>query len=61
VNEPAAHAAADPPAQAHPVRQRGFLGFVERAGNLLPEPTMIFVYLILVLMLLSAEKRLVAS
>lgn len=35
-------------------RQRGFLGFVERAGNLLPEPTMIFVYLILVLMMLSA-------
>lgn len=33
--------------------QRGFLGFVERAGNLLPEPTMIFVYLILVLMVLS--------
>jgi aminobenzoyl-glutamate transport protein len=59
VNEPAAHAAADPPAQAHPVRQRGFLGFVERAGNLLPEPTMIFVYLILVLMLLSAVADLV--
>jgi aminobenzoyl-glutamate transport protein len=36
------------------VRQRGFLGFVERAGNLLPEPTMIFVWLILILMLLSA-------
>ena len=35
-------------------RQRGFLGFVERAGNLLPEPTMIFVYLIAVLMVLSA-------
>jgi aminobenzoyl-glutamate transport protein len=34
--------------------QRGFLGFVERAGNLLPEPTMIFVWLILFLMLLSA-------
>ncbi len=33
---------------------RGFLGFVERAGNLLPEPTMIFVYLILVLMALSS-------
>ncbi|MBA2771834.1 MAG: AbgT family transporter, partial [Sphingomonas sp.] len=37
-----------------PVRQRGFLGFVERVGNLLPEPTMIFVWLILALMLLSA-------
>ena len=37
-----------------PARQRGFLGFVERAGNLLPEPTMIFVWLILALMLLSA-------
>jgi aminobenzoyl-glutamate transport protein len=59
VNEPAAHAAADPPAQVNPVRQRGFLGFVERAGNLLPEPTMIFVYLILVLMLLSAVADLV--
>ena len=35
-------------------RQRGFLGFVERVGNLLPEPTMIFVYLIAVLMVLSA-------
>lgn len=35
-------------------RQRGFLGFVERAGNLLPEPAMIFVWLILFLMLLSA-------
>lgn len=34
--------------------QRGFLGFVERAGNLLPEPTMIFVWLILFLMILSA-------
>ena len=35
-------------------RQRGFLGFVERAGNMLPEPTMIFVYLIVALMILSA-------
>ena len=35
-------------------RQRGFLGFVERAGNLLPEPTMIFVYLIVALMVISA-------
>jgi aminobenzoyl-glutamate transport protein len=35
-------------------RQRGFLGFVERAGNLLPEPAMIFVWLIFFLMLLSA-------
>jgi aminobenzoyl-glutamate transport protein len=35
-------------------RQRGFLGFVERAGNLLPEPAMIFVWLIVALMLLSA-------
>ena len=34
-------------------RQRGFLGFVERVGNILPEPTMIFVWLILVLMVLS--------
>jgi aminobenzoyl-glutamate transport protein len=35
-------------------RQRGFLGFVERAGNLLPEPAMIFLWLIIVLMALSA-------
>jgi aminobenzoyl-glutamate transport protein len=34
-------------------RPRGFLGFVERAGNMLPEPAMIFVYLIIFLMLLS--------
>ena len=39
---------------APPARQRGVLGFVERAGNLLPEPTMIFVYLIAALMVLSA-------
>ena len=37
----------------HPARQRGFLGFVERAGNLLPEPTIIFIWLILALMILS--------
>ena len=37
-----------------PDRQRGFLGFVERAGNLLPDPTIIFVYLIFALMLISA-------
>ena len=37
-----------------PPRQRGFLGFVERAGNMLPDPAMIFVWLILFLMLLSA-------
>jgi aminobenzoyl-glutamate transport protein len=35
-------------------RQRGFLGLVERAGNLLPEPAMIFVWLIGILMVLSA-------
>lgn len=37
-----------------PAPQRGFLGFVERVGNKLPEPTMIFVWLIIFLMLLSA-------
>lgn len=37
-----------------PARQRGFLGFVERAGNLLPDPTIIFIYLIALLMLVSA-------
>ncbi|HVK82228.1 MAG TPA: AbgT family transporter, partial [Verrucomicrobiae bacterium] len=35
-------------------RQRGFLGFVERIGNLLPDPIMIFVWLIAILMVLSA-------
>jgi len=40
--------------EARPDRQRGFLGFVERAGNLLPDPTIIFLYLIFALMLLSA-------
>lgn len=37
--------------------QRGFLGFVERVGNKLPEPAMIFVWLIVFLMLLSALGR----
>ena len=44
----------EPAEGALEARQRGFLGFVERVGNLLPEPTMIFVWLILALMLLSA-------
>ncbi|MDX2276125.1 MAG: AbgT family transporter [Hyphomonadaceae bacterium] len=35
-------------------RQRGFLGFVEKVGNLLPDPIMIFVWLIGLLMILSA-------
>jgi aminobenzoyl-glutamate transport protein len=43
----------------HPARQRGFLGFVERAGNLLPEPTIIFIWLILALMILSTIGQLV--
>ena len=29
-----------------PARQRGFLGVVERVGNMLPDPTIIFLYLI---------------
>jgi len=37
-----------------PARQRGFLGFIERVGNYLPDPTIIFIYLIVALMLLSA-------
>lgn len=37
-----------------PARQRGFLAIVERVGNKLPEPAMIFVWLIVFLMLLSA-------
>jgi aminobenzoyl-glutamate transport protein len=43
-----------PPPSPQAKRPRGFLGFVERAGNVLPEPTMIFVWLILFLMCLSA-------
>ena len=35
-------------------RQRGFLGFIEKVGNFLPDPIMIFVWLILFLMILSA-------
>lgn len=35
-------------------RQRGFLGTVERIGNFLPDPIMIFVWLIGLLMILSA-------
>jgi len=35
-------------------RQRGLLGLVERAGNLLPDPIMIFVWLIAFLAILSA-------
>jgi len=50
----AAPAAPTSPAAPPPERQRGFLGFVERVGNLLPDPTIIFIYLIFVLMLVSA-------
>ena len=35
-------------------RPKGFLGAVERLGNLLPDPVMIFVWLIAGLMVLSA-------
>jgi aminobenzoyl-glutamate transport protein len=35
-------------------RQRGFLGFIEKVGNLLPDPIMIFVWLIIFLLILSA-------
>ncbi|MDP3494512.1 MAG: AbgT family transporter [Hyphomonadaceae bacterium] len=35
-------------------RQKGFLGFVEKVGNFLPDPIMIFVWLIGFLMVLSA-------
>jgi len=37
-----------------PARQRGFLGVVERVGNMLPDPTIIFLYLIVILMIVSA-------
>lgn len=48
--DPGDVAAAAPPLE----RQRGFLGFVERVGNLLPDPTIIFIYLIFALMIVSA-------
>jgi aminobenzoyl-glutamate transport protein len=35
-------------------RQKGFLGFIEKLGNFLPDPIMIFVWLIGLLMILSA-------
>ncbi|RDV07964.1 AbgT family transporter [Sphingorhabdus pulchriflava] len=35
------------------IRQRGFLNMIERLGNKLPDPIMIFVWLILFLMILS--------
>lgn len=34
-------------------REKGFLGFIERVGNLLPDPTIIFIYLIVALMIVS--------
>lgn len=37
-----------------PQRQRGFLEVIERVGNLLPDPMIIFIYLIFVLMIVSA-------
>lgn len=40
--------------QAAAPRRGGFLDIIERVGNRLPEPAMIFVWLILLLMLLSA-------
>lgn len=39
---------------ARPQKTRGFLAAVERLGNLLPDPIMIFVWLIAALMVLSA-------
>ncbi|MDX2235187.1 MAG: AbgT family transporter [Hyphomonadaceae bacterium] len=47
-------AGADQGTAGAPARQRGFLGFVERVGNLLPDPVMIFVWLIAILMVVSA-------
>ncbi|KTD99917.1 AbgT family transporter [Sphingopyxis sp. H115] len=41
-------------ATVRPVRERGFLGVIERVGNLLPDPTIIFLYLIAMLMIVSA-------
>lgn len=42
------------PAETVSRRDRGFLGLVERLGNKLPDPVMIFVWLIGLLMILSA-------
>jgi aminobenzoyl-glutamate transport protein len=42
------------PADAPASRTKGFLGWVERMGNYLPDPVMIFVWLIGILMVLSA-------
>lgn len=39
--------------KADDARQKGFLGFVERTGNKLPDPVFIFFYLILILMGIS--------
>jgi len=44
---------ATPPAKPANNTQRGFLAWVERVGNLLPDPVMIFVWLIGFLMVLS--------
>jgi aminobenzoyl-glutamate transport protein len=45
---------AAPNASPESQRQKGFLGFVEKVGNFLPDPIMIFVWLIGFLMILSA-------
>ena len=42
------------PASSPAPRTKGFLGWVERMGNYLPDPVMIFVWLIGILMILSA-------
>ncbi len=42
------------PQSAPSTREKGFLGWVERMGNYLPDPVMIFVWLIGILMVLSA-------
>ena len=33
--------------------EKGFLGFIERTGNRLPDPVFIFVYLIVILLAIS--------
>jgi len=45
---------AAPNSSSESQRQKGFLGFVEKVGNFLPDPIMIFVWLIGFLMVLSA-------
>ena len=43
-----------PPEEATPQGQKGFLGTIERIGNRIPHPAIIFLGLIAIVVLLSA-------